>query len=400
MRSRFTRPRVLVASSVVTVVLLAVIVIVVVARRGDDAPDVSTGRTTTTTTTTTRPVDEAVPGFRFLPEDPWADGRPAPLTGLPVEDPDVLGRPLLAVKVDNLDVPGESARPQGGLAHADVVIEDAKNLNRLERFEKIEHRVQPLTDGSVAVIFLLTARPIIEDIQPVGNRVLSDDQIRAIAAKLILSAVDDQLIDRVARDIEAEYRRKGYYRVGVEADQAFVDVAQDLRVLRRGAALRIQALPLVADAVDDRAVLRKGRRRKKESGQDCRKCDRSDYNGSWTPLDEEVVRKVVVNRRLHLDAGNEFVRMDGIGCGESIRAAIGNRRCVLQAEADEHDAIARGALRKEIVGIERLVIGNGRIGSRRSEDLDERIRRGRLRPRAGDPGESGGKTIRIIGDRS
>jgi hypothetical protein len=51
---------------------------------------------------------------------PTPEPEVAPLTGEPVEDSDVLDRPVLAVKIDNA-VP---ARPQAGLAAADVVYEE------------------------------------------------------------------------------------------------------------------------------------------------------------------------------------------------------------------------------------------------------------------------------------
>lgn len=49
----------------------------------------------------------------------------APLTGLPFGgDPAIMARPALVIKVDNLDVPGETARPQAGINQADVVFEE------------------------------------------------------------------------------------------------------------------------------------------------------------------------------------------------------------------------------------------------------------------------------------
>lgn len=48
----------------------------------------------------------------------------APLTGAPVSDPSVLGRPALVVKIDNADGRSAMARPQLGLATADVVFEE------------------------------------------------------------------------------------------------------------------------------------------------------------------------------------------------------------------------------------------------------------------------------------
>ncbi|MCU1453432.1 MAG: hypothetical protein JWN46_1578 [Acidimicrobiales bacterium] len=72
----------------------------------------TTARPTTTvrpTTTTTRAPKPALV---------------APLTGLPPSNPLALLRPALAVKIDNLDAPSESAVPQRGLNRADVVFEE------------------------------------------------------------------------------------------------------------------------------------------------------------------------------------------------------------------------------------------------------------------------------------
>ena len=48
----------------------------------------------------------------------------APLTGLALENPLVGFRPALAVKIDNVDTGSDHARPQAGIAAADVVFEE------------------------------------------------------------------------------------------------------------------------------------------------------------------------------------------------------------------------------------------------------------------------------------
>lgn len=140
---------------------------------------------------------------------------------------------------------------EGTEFHADIVIDDAKTLNRLERFARITHRVQAMSDGSVVVTFELVERPIIQDIQAVGNHKLSDSEIRDIAGKLVLTAVNDQVIDSVARDIEAAYRKKGYYRVQVTVDQ---DELEETGILyfriREGERLRVTDIRFTSLAGD------------------------------------------------------------------------------------------------------------------------------------------------------
>jgi hypothetical protein len=76
-----------------------------------------------------------------------ADGEPAiraPLTGLPLDDEAVLGRPAVAVKVDN----AAAAWPQAGLADADVVFSEPVE-GGLTRFVAFYHAVLPERVGPV-----------------------------------------------------------------------------------------------------------------------------------------------------------------------------------------------------------------------------------------------------------
>jgi hypothetical protein len=86
--------------------------------------------------------------LRFLPEDTPDNGSRAPLTGLPVPDPGLLGRPALAVKIDNLDIGGETARPQTGLAFADVVVEEVVE-GGITRFVAVLHSTDSPEMGPV-----------------------------------------------------------------------------------------------------------------------------------------------------------------------------------------------------------------------------------------------------------
>lgn len=144
-----TRRRRSVLAGSAAVALLVVVVLVVVGHR-DGASSERTGPTRPDTTTTTEPpgTDVDVPGFRFLPEVPFGSGARAPLTGLPVDSPVRLDRPLLTVKVDDLDVPGETARPQSGLAFADVVVEELVE-GGITRFVLLLHSTDPPDVGPV-----------------------------------------------------------------------------------------------------------------------------------------------------------------------------------------------------------------------------------------------------------
>lgn len=92
-----------------------VIIIVLVNGSGQAAPAPTTTSTTTTvaeTTTTTAPPTTTTTTRSSA-------GEVSPLNGLPVDDPELLDRRLLAVKIDN----HPNARPHSGIESADAVIE-------------------------------------------------------------------------------------------------------------------------------------------------------------------------------------------------------------------------------------------------------------------------------------
>lgn len=151
---------VLIAVAVVAAVLVGAAVVIVVSR-GDPDTERMAPHGDQPTSTPAATTEGAVPGLRFLPEDVPDDGSRAPLTGLPVPDPRTLGRPLLAIKVDNLDVPGETARPQTGLAFADVVVEEVVE-GGITRFVLLLHStdsppVGPIRSARTTDVHLLPA---------------------------------------------------------------------------------------------------------------------------------------------------------------------------------------------------------------------------------------------------
>ena len=126
---------------------------------------------TTTTTTTTTTTSEPPPAFGELDAAGLLEWPPFPLagpldgvaalTGLPADD-EVTARPVLAVKVDNAG----PARPQWGLADADVIFEI--NVEGVTRFIAMYHsnvpsEVGPVRSGRASDLAVLAAanRPLL-----------------------------------------------------------------------------------------------------------------------------------------------------------------------------------------------------------------------------------------------
>lgn len=106
---------------------------------GEDAAPTTTAKATTTTTAPPTTTTTALP-----------TGPTAPLSGLPVQEKDapLLFRTALAVKIDNLDAPGETAVPQTAIPKADVVFEEIVEGN-ITRLVAVFHSQQPGTVGPV-----------------------------------------------------------------------------------------------------------------------------------------------------------------------------------------------------------------------------------------------------------
>jgi len=100
-----------------------------------------------------------------------------------------------------------------------TVTEDITRLTRLSRFRRVENRVQLLEDGSVQLIYTLVTQPIVRDVQSVGNRKLSDEDIAKQVDILKGTSIDRYQLDRACRRIENLYREKGYYLAQVTVDE-------------------------------------------------------------------------------------------------------------------------------------------------------------------------------------
>jgi outer membrane protein insertion porin family len=107
---------------------------------------------------------------------------------------------------------------EGAAYEQSVVSADITRLNRIGRFKQVESRVQSFDDGTIALLYVLQLQPIVQDVQSVGNRRFSDQQINKEVDILRSTPVDPLQLERAARRIEAMYRKKGYYLCRVTTD--------------------------------------------------------------------------------------------------------------------------------------------------------------------------------------
>lgn len=148
--TRLTPPvkRGLVAGGVV-VAAIALVAVVVIGGGNDKEPAATRKPTTSTSVPVEAVTTTAQP----------ATGPVAPLTGLRLADEANAARPALAVKIDNLDAPKETALPQSGIPKADIVIEEIVegNITRLVAiFQSVSPgRVGPVRSARTTDVHLL-----------------------------------------------------------------------------------------------------------------------------------------------------------------------------------------------------------------------------------------------------
>lgn len=154
-----------------------------------------------------------------------AQDQPDPYDDRPIREVRIL-RPLEG-KPGREPVPGATAQLvrnqlrtlEGRPFKRQTATEDISRLTRLGRFKTILSEVQQQSDGSVIVIFTVSEQPIVQDVQVVGNRALTDQELLAVASGMSGTPIDRFQLDRTARGMEDLYRTKGYYAARIAADE-------------------------------------------------------------------------------------------------------------------------------------------------------------------------------------
>ena len=149
-----------------------------------------------------------------------------------VVDPDdaaLVDRPISQVVVTGLSrvsepkVRNQLRTAAGTPFNRRTVTLDVESLFRLGDFRDIFVRARILEDGTVRVIFELTEQPLLADVQVVGNRVVSDQELLRLIPLAAGAPRDDYLINNARASIREVYRERGYFLAEVHIDEAELD---------------------------------------------------------------------------------------------------------------------------------------------------------------------------------
>jgi outer membrane protein assembly complex protein YaeT len=251
-------------------------------------------------------------------------------------------RPIAEIVIRGLDADVEQLVRNNIRAAAgdpfewDTVAQDTRRIEALGRFRNVSAEVELAPDGSVRVIYSITPQAIIREVQTIGNRAVSDQDLRA---KIRLSAGlvrDDYLIEKAKRDIKATYREKGYYLTSVSVDQAELE-QRGILIFRIIEGPRVKILDIQYegnDAFSDKQL----------SGQVRTKTHIPLLRPGV--LDEDVIADDVAKLdRFYKDRGYIDVRVDRL-----IQLSPDNREAKLVFLVDEGRQYILGSIRVERAG--------------------------------------------------
>ncbi len=213
-----------------------------------------------------------------------------------------------------------------------TIADDLTRLNRTGHFSAVETELETLADGTVVLTFVLTEQPIVQDVQAVGNRRITDQEIAEQVDVLVGTPVDRFQLDRAARRVEDLYRKKGYYLVNVDWDEEELERSGIVLFrIREGERLKVTGLRFVGnDSFADRELKRQIQTRE-----------------AWllgkAPLEDDILEQdVAAIYAFYRDRGRLDVRVD-----KRIQPAPNNREAIVTFFIEEGPLYTYRSLRVE-----------------------------------------------------
>jgi outer membrane protein insertion porin family len=96
---------------------------------------------------------------------------------------------------------------------------DVATLYRLGQFDTVDATATVLPDGSVELVYTMVEQPIVRDLQVVGNKLISDQELRKAVPLYAGGPRDDFLLEQAVNRIKELYRKRGNYLAEVTVDE-------------------------------------------------------------------------------------------------------------------------------------------------------------------------------------
>ncbi|MFN9907398.1 MAG: POTRA domain-containing protein, partial [bacterium] len=97
---------------------------------------------------------------------------------------------------------------------------DVSTLYRLGQFGTIQATASVLADGTVELTYTFAEQPIVKDLQVVGNKLISDQELRKAIPLYAGGPRDDFLLEQAVGRIKDLYKQRGHYLAEVTVDES------------------------------------------------------------------------------------------------------------------------------------------------------------------------------------
>ncbi|MCH9023155.1 MAG: BamA/TamA family outer membrane protein, partial [Planctomycetes bacterium] len=142
---------------------------------------------------------------------------------------------------------GKNKSRAGARFNEKLVDEDARRIIALPEILDVRWQARPV-DGKIELVFIVTESPQITEIDFVGNKHVTADELNKEIDFKVGEFLDAYLIKNSAQAIAELYRKKGYYSVRVEVDETLMETTRKIRyVIVEGPKLRIRKVEFQAE---------------------------------------------------------------------------------------------------------------------------------------------------------
>ena len=130
-----------------------------------------------------------------------------------------------------------------------AVKQDVATLYRLGQFDTVDAIATVQPDGSIELVYVLVEQPIVRDLQVVGNKLISDQELRKVIPLYAGGPRDDFLLEQAVTRIKGLYRKRGHYLAEVTVDETRLKETGIL-ILRivEGPRVKVKELEFVGNA--------------------------------------------------------------------------------------------------------------------------------------------------------
>jgi outer membrane protein insertion porin family len=142
-----------------------------------------------------------------------------------IDDEALADRPISRVtfvglaRVTEREVLNNTRVAAGQPFEAAAVRTDVATLYRLGQFDTVDATATVLPDGSVELVYTVVEQPIVRDLQVVGNKLISDQELRKSIPLYAGGPRDDFLLEQSVNRIKELYRKRGNYLAEVTVDE-------------------------------------------------------------------------------------------------------------------------------------------------------------------------------------